>query len=129
MSESILTSTKKLLGITEEDKSFDVDIVMHINSVFDDLVQLGVGPDVGFVIAGEGETWDAFLGDDLNLSSVQSYMYFRLRLMFDPPQAGPAIAAMEKQIEKLEWRLSVHMEGETWVPPIVIPTLESEPIW
>ena len=44
MEESILTSIKKLLGITEDYEQFDTDIIIHINSVFMILTQIGVGP-------------------------------------------------------------------------------------
>lgn len=124
MSESILTSIKKLVGLAEDDTSFDVDITMHINSVFDDLVQLGVGPSLGFEITDKNDMWDTFLEDDKNLSSVKSYMYFRVKLMFDPPMGGPAIASIEKQIEKLEWRLNVTKETTDWQdprPPVLLP--------
>ena len=123
MSESILTSTKKLLGITEEDTSFDVDITMHINSVFSDLTQLGVGPEQGFEITDKSTEWVTYLEDDRQLNSVKSYMYFRLRLMFDPPAAGPGIASFEKQIEKLEFRLNIRKESTDWADPrLAVPS-------
>lgn len=123
LEQSILKSTKKALGVDTEDPSFDQELIMHINSVFTDLVQLGVGPVRGFAIQSDAETWDTFLGDDLNLNHVQTYMYFRLRLIFDPPPTSFAIAAMEKQARELEFRLNVHSEETRWVdprPPVLV---------
>lgn len=122
---SILTTTKKILGITEDDESFDVDVLTFINTVFADLSQLGVGPENGFAIEDKTVMWATYLGDDLNMNQVPTYMYFRTRLMFDPPATQAAINAMQAQVDKLEFRLSVHSEGEKWVPPVVIPELES----
>ena len=113
MTKSILTSTKKLLGIDKALKIFDTDIIIHINSAFSDLHQLGVGPIEGFSITDEDDTWGMYIGDKTTIDSVRSYIYLRVRLLFDPPQTGPTIGAFEKQIEKLEWRLNVAAESET----------------
>lgn len=118
MSESILTNTKKILGVTETDLSFDVDIITHINSVFSTLNQLGIGPIEGFAIADAEATWDAFLADDLRLNSVKTYMYLRVRLLFDPPATSYLIASMEKQVLELEYRLNTYREGTAWTEPI-----------
>ena len=85
MDESILTSIKKLLGIPEDHEHFDVDIIMHINSVFMILTQLGIGPDDGFKITDKLTTWNEYLPDGANIESVKSYMYLKVRLLFDPP--------------------------------------------
>lgn len=118
MSESILNSTKKILGIDESYDHFDPDITMHINSVFNTLAQLGIGPVNGFMIEDDSETWDQFLGDDLNLNSVKSYVYLRVRLLFDPPATSYHIQAIKEQINELEWRLNTHREGLSWAEPI-----------
>lgn len=115
--ESILNSTKKVLGISEDDDAFDVDILMHINSIFATLNQLGIGPAEGFMIEDDGPVWDTYLAGDLNLNSVKSYMYLRLRLLFDPPQTSFHIEALSKQREELEWRLSTYRESTAWVNP------------
>lgn len=112
--ESILTSVKKLLGITEEYEHFDTDIIMHINSVFEDLNQLGVGPDEGFCIEDESSYWTDFIPDTRKLQSVKSYMYLRVKLLFDSSTLSSAtIAAYERQIKEFEWRLNVSAEGVT----------------
>ena len=108
--DSILTSIKKLLGITEEYAYFDPDIVMHINSVFMDLRQIGVGPDEGFFIEDETSVWTDFIPEVGLMEAVKSYMYLRVRLLFDPPANSSLIESMNKQIEKLEWRLNVAAE-------------------
>jgi len=104
MNESILTSIKKLLGITEEYKHFDADIIMHINSVFMILMQLGIGPAEGFSITGDSEVWSDFLSDATWLESVKSYVYLKVKLIFDPPQSGTVIGSIEKLIAEFEWR-------------------------
>lgn len=109
--ESILTSIKKLLGIAEEYKQFDADIIMHINSVFADLAQMGVGPSNGFVIWDDTAIWDDFISDDLLLQSVKSYMLLRVKILFDPNSVGSStLASYERQIAQWEWRLNVAAE-------------------
>lgn len=106
---SILTSIKKLLGITAEYTDFDEDIIMHINSVFMILKQLGVGPKEGFSITGDTEEWADFLPNgDVNL--VKSYIYLKVRLMFDPPINASLVESINRQIAEFEWRLNVEIE-------------------
>ena len=103
---SILTSIKKLLGITEEYEHFDPDIIMHINSAFMILNQLGVGPEEGFFIKDKSSTWDEFLSGS-NLEAVKTYVYLKVKLLFDPPLSSTVIEAIKSQISELEWRLNV----------------------
>lgn len=111
--ESILTSIKKLLGPSAEDTHFDSDIIMHINTVLMDLNQLGVGPEEGFVITGKSETWDDFVPEAslARLEGIKSYIYLRVRLLFDPPTNSAVIESINKQIDKLEWRINVAAES------------------
>lgn len=104
---SILTSIKKLLGIAEEYDHFDMDIIMHINSVFMILTQLGVGPSEGFVIDGADDEWNDFIDDAVKLEMVKSYVYLKVRLLFDPPDRSTVMDAMNRQISEFEWRLNV----------------------
>lgn len=104
--DSILKSIKKLLGISEEETYFDTDIIMHINSVFSILHQLGVGPEKSFSIQGDTETWDDFIEDNTNFNDVRTYIYLKVRLIFDPPSSSAVMSAIERQISELEWRLS-----------------------
>ena len=108
--ENILDSIKKLLGIDEADLNFDQELIMHINSVFMILNQLGVCPVGGFKISSNEEVWTDFVGTRLDLESVKSYIYLKVRLLFDPPQNSFLVAAIEKQIEENEWRLQVQVE-------------------
>lgn len=105
--ESILTSIKKLLGISEEYEHFDADIIMHINSVFMILTQMGVGPAEGFTIEDETSTWGDFAPNTVPIESVKSYMYMKVRLLFDPPASSSVMESMNRMISELEWRLSV----------------------
>lgn len=113
MQESILTSIKKLLGITADYKHFDTDIIMHINSVFMVLMQLGLGPEDGFSISDDSATWSDFIANKKWLETVKSYVYLRVRLLFDPPQNGTLMNAMEKQIAEFEWRCMVEKDFRT----------------
>jgi hypothetical protein len=117
MSNSILTSTKKVLGIDADYDAFDDDIIMHINSVFFTLNQLGVGPTAGYMIEDATETWDAFIGNDPNLNAIKTYVYLRVRLLFDPPTTSYVITALNEQVKELEWRLNVYREETAWVDP------------
>lgn len=106
--DSILESIKKLLGIPKDYTAFDADIIMHINTAFFYLSQIN-GPK--FSIKGYDETWDLYFGDRTNrLESVKSYIYLRVRLLFDPPTSSGLIEAMKAQILELEWRLEI--EGD-----------------
>ena len=110
--ESILTSIKKLLGISEEYEQFDQDIIMHINTVFMNLTQLGVGPDKGFYIEDADATWDDFVNLDKNipLQAVKTYIYLKVKLLFDPPLSSAVIESTNNMIAELEWRLNAAVE-------------------
>ena len=104
--ESILTSTKKLAGLTEEYDHFDPDIIMYINSVFLVLKQIGVGPSAGFVIQDSTPIWEDFIDDKAILrEAVKSYMGQKVRLKFDPPANGTLLQALKDSIAEAEWRL------------------------
>ena len=110
--ESILTSIKKVLGITEDYTQFDPDIIMHINSVFMELTQIGVGPSEGFAIEDKNDFWSDFIPstDTVRFEGVKSYMALKVRLLFDPPLNSAVIESMNRQIERLEWRLNVNAD-------------------
>lgn len=108
ITESILTSIKKLLGIDVGYTHFDPDIIMHINSVFAILTQMGVGPTDGFSIQNSDNTWDQFIPNDLNVfAMVKSYIYLKVRLLFDPPLSSAATDSINRQISEFEWRLFI----------------------
>lgn len=108
MTESILTSIKKLLGIDENYKHFDPDLIMHINSVFSILTQIGVGPANGFSITGADETWDNFItGNTCKFLLVKSYVHLKVKLLFDPPLGSAVIESINRQISEFEWRLFI----------------------
>lgn len=117
MSDSILNTTKKILGIEADYMAFDPDIMMHINSVFSTLYQLGIGPEDGFEIISADATWDDFIGGDPKLNSVKTYVYLRVRLLFDPPTTSYLIGALKEQVQEIEWRLNTYREGVSWTNP------------
>lgn len=116
MEQSILTSTKKLLGIDKDYKAFDLDVLTHINSAFATLQQRGVGPVEGFFVEDEVATWDNFfIGNDLN--AVRTYVLISVRLVFDPPANAFVVTSLEKQIEELGWRLQIAADSR----PVPVP--------
>lgn len=117
MNESILSSLKKLLGIDEDVEDFDIDLIIHINSVFTILYQLGVGPFVPFKITGKTETWSDFSSDETEISLVKSYMYLKIRLVFDiTTLTSGQVDAFKNQIAEFEARLNYMVDPK--MPPL-----------
>jgi hypothetical protein len=110
MITSILDDVKKALGITADNPAFDPDIIMHANSAFSTLHQLGLGPVDGFMIEDNTAVWSAFLSDNPTLNSVKSYVYMSVRYTFDPPQQSAHLTALKQSMTELEWRLNVVSE-------------------
>lgn len=111
--ESILTSIKKMLGIAEEYTQFDTDIIIYINSVFTTLMQLGVGPSKGFYIEDDIAEWTDFIPDLTNIQAVKTYVFLKVKLLFDPASIGSStLASYERQIQELEWRLNLIAETD-----------------
>lgn len=117
MNESILTSVKKTLGLDESYTAFDADIVLYINTALADLNQIGVGPTAGFMIQDKTATWNQFFGGDMTHNNIQAYVSLRVRLLFDPPESGPAIASFQEQIKELAWRIRERREEYAWFDP------------
>ena len=110
MEESILTSTKKILGLDEAYTAFDLDVITHINAAFSILSQLGVGPEGGFYIEDASDVWADFIVPPDQLHLVKTYIYLKVRSLFDPPTTSFLIEATEKQIKEYEWRLNIFRE-------------------
>lgn len=117
MENSILKSVKKILGITADYTAFDLDILIHINSVFTTLNQLGVGPEDGLTIEDDTTTWAAFIGTTPRWNAVKTYVYLKVRMLFDPPQTSYLVDSMNQQAKELEWRLSTNRELTDYVDP------------
>lgn len=112
MENSILDTVKKMLGLPKEYDSFDTDIIIHINSVFANLAQMGICPnDKGFEIQDSSAVWSDFIQDDILINNVRSYVYMKVRLMFDPPTNSALIESMNRQINELEYRLYTQRGG------------------
>lgn len=110
MNDSILDTIKQLLGIQSDYTAFDTDIIVHINSAFMALNQLGVGPTKCFSIDGSEENWAEFVDKSIDLEAVKTYIYLKVRTIFDPPSSSVVMEAMNKNISELEWRLNVQVE-------------------
>ena len=111
--DSILTTIKALLGITSEYTHYDAQIIVHINSVFNILKQLGVGPNGGFFISDSSAKWSDYIIDensDIDIEMVKSYIYMKVKLIFDPPLSGTAAEALKSEIAEFEWRLNVEVD-------------------
>lgn len=108
--ESILTSIKKLLGMTEDYTAYDDQIIININSVFMILTQLGIGPEDGFTIKDKEAVWSDFIPDETKWEMVKSYIYLKVKLLFDPPSNSSVIESINRQINEFEWRLNFKSE-------------------
>ena len=123
MEDSILKSTKKILGLPPEYTAFDIDVITHINSVFGILSQMGVGPAAGFMIEDETTNWEEFIVPQNQLNMVKTYMFLKVSMLFDPPTTSFLIEAKNDQIAEWEWRLREFREMDI---PLVIPIPEDE---
>lgn len=115
MEQSILTSVKKVLNVSEYTTVYDQDILMHINSVFGTLNQLGIGPSSGFSIDDASAVWGDYVSSLNQLNLVRSYMYLKVRMLFDPPGTSFHLDAIKEQVAEFEWRLNVSREESEWV--------------
>jgi hypothetical protein len=125
MEQSILTSTKKILGVADADTSFDQDIITHINTAFSHLHQLGIGPVAGFVIEDENPEWDDFFqGAPTPIeSAAKTNVYLRVRMLFDPPDMQHVMQALKEQLLESDVRLSNMREELEWFLPIPVPPI------
>lgn len=109
--DSILTSVKKILGITEDCTDFDAELIIHINSILMVLTQLGIGPEDGFYIEDKEDFWEDFTDDLEQLQSIKTYVGLKVRLIFDPPSSSAVIDSYNRTISELEWRLNIAAES------------------
>lgn len=120
--DSILDTTKKLLGFESDYTAFDLDIITHINAVFSTLRSIGVGPANGFMINDKEAVWADFTGLEM-MNDVKSYMFMKVRMMFDPPTTSFHLDSLKKMAEEIEWRLHVQTD-----PPVVVVPVEEEEV-
>lgn len=108
MEGSMLNDIKKLFGITEDNEDFDLDLKLHINSCLSTLNQLGIGTEQPFVIESKYETWEEFLGEDLqSFQDVKMYIYYKTKLGFDPTTSATIVSQLNEEIRELEWRMRI----------------------
>lgn len=116
MNESILSTVKKLLGVTDDYDYFDQDLLIHINSALMSLSQIGVCPSQDFYTLDKDTTWSEYLGYDyqenIDFGSIKSYIYLKVKLLFDPPQNSFTIEAINKMIAEMEWRINIVSENQ-----------------
>ena len=109
--ESILGTIKKMLGIDDDDISFDVDIITLINPIIYALAQMGIGPSTGFIVVDKNNTWTEYIGSiPLNLEGVKTYIYLKTKLIFDPPTNTTTREALNRNTQELEWRMMLEVE-------------------
>ena len=116
----ILETVRKLVGGSEGNDAFDTDLLTHINSTFSVLTQIGVGPSAGFLATADSK-WSDFLGDEIKLEMVKSYVYLKAKLIFDPPQNSSVAQAMKQHADEFEWRVSVEVDPP---PSSIVPEVE-----
>ena len=107
--ESIFDTLKEMIGPLEDSDAFDIDFLVHINTILAVLTQIGVGPTTGFEITGPDETWGMLLEESPLLNHVKTYMYLRLKKIFDPPESGTLMESIQKLIDELEWRIDAEI--------------------
>lgn len=112
MQNSILLTIKQMLGIPSEYSVFDEELVVYINTVIAALRQLGVGPENGFAITGENDSWGDYIGDTLMYENVKSYIYLKVRMMFDPPSSSFVLEAFKNQAAEIEWRIYIQADED-----------------
>ena len=115
MDNSILRSTKKVLGISLDDDSFDLDIIVDINTALSVLQTEGSG--LFWQIEDETAEWGHLVSDSAQVGLIRAIVFLRVKILFDPPQTSYLLAAYEEQIKELEWRLNVMREDTNWVDP------------
>lgn len=109
--DSILASVKLQLGISPAETCFDESLIMNINSVFAILQQLGVGPSGGYAIQSVENTWNEFLANVDQIEMVKSYMYLKVKILFDPSASSVVMDAYNRLIGEFEWRLTVSADS------------------
>lgn len=112
--DSILTSIKKLLGINESYDCFDADIIMYINSAFVTLSQIGVSEADEFSIEDDSKTWDDFIDDNIIVGMIKTYIYSKVKIMFDPPTSSIVMEALNKSIMESEWRIQAAVSSSSY---------------
>jgi hypothetical protein len=117
--ESILTTIKKLLGYDEDYTQFDPDIIIYINMALLSANQIGVGPAQGFTISDKNKTWSDFIGDREDIDAVKTYIYLKVRLIFDPPSNSYLVDLIKHEIDELEWRLNSQVDPLPVITTIV----------
>ena len=128
MSESILTNTKKILGLAEDYTAFDFDIIVHINAALSVLTQIGVGPTDGMMIEDATAEW-SLLGSDVRVvNACKQYVYLSVRSVFDPANSSYGVEAMQKQIDEQVWRINTMMEETIWTDPDPDPDAPDVPV-
>lgn len=111
-STSILDDVKKMLNIPPEDDSFDTDIIIDVNSAFSTLNQLGVGPNEGFHIVDKNTVWNDYIDDSILLEHIKTFIYLKVKMIFDPPLNGSIMQSFERQLGEIEWRIHTRIESQ-----------------
>lgn len=111
MGDNILESVKKLLGIESDYNYFDADILMHINAAFSTLTQLGIKEVYGALVDSDSE-WGDYLEESSSvLSAIKTYVFLKVRVLFDPPSSSAVLDCINRSISEQEWRINAFVEG------------------
>lgn len=107
ISDSIFLSVKRLIGISDEDNSFDVDIMLNINAAISTLFQLGV-IEKPYTIISEDDTYNDLIpgGSEDVINQTKMYLVYKTKLGFDSSTlSGNVIETLKEMIKEAEWRL------------------------
>lgn len=110
--DSILNTIKKMIGFDPEYEAFDIDLIVHINSSFSVLNQLGLGPVSGFSISNAESLWSDYSTQPTVIEMAKQYIYYKTKLAFDPPASSSAANAIQTAISELEWRINIQVEND-----------------
>lgn len=116
ITDSIVLSIKKMLGLDENYTPFDTDVIIHINSAFMTLCQMGIGPKEGFEVTDSSQKWTDFLTNRVMLGGVKTWVYLQVKMLFDPPANSFVMDAYKTQAEQILWRLNVQAESVEEMP-------------
>lgn len=120
MSDSILDTIKEMLGIDVAVTAFDTEITIHLNGAFMVLTQLGAGPNSGFFVVDKTTKWSDYLGTETTLEAVKTYLFLKVKIVFDPPERAAVLEAYKSQINELEFRIGIQAEGGSTNAPTVV---------
>lgn len=110
--DSILDTLLQLLNDDPDAPAYKLDVMTFANGVFGRLKNLGIGPKEGFYITDSGDSWDDFMDEGPERAAVQTYMFMKVKLIFDPPQNSTVLQSYERLVNEFEWSAAMDSEAK-----------------